>query len=93
MTFQTYLLEHEPDHTQRAEAQQLFEFLGDVVNGEDLPTSFDQQRTLSTGLLGSVRFGRNEGGLQRFHQWTERILDTADADLDELFRSGLDGPN
>jgi len=91
VTVQTYLMEHEPDDEQRAAAQQLFDFLGDVVNGEDLPTSFDQQRTMSTGMLPRVRFGRNEGGLQRFHQWTERILATADADLDDLFRNGLDG--
>lgn len=90
ITVQTYLLEHEPDDTARAEAQQLFDFLGDVVANEDLPTSFDQQRTLSTGMMSSVRFGRNEGGLQRFHQWTERILATDDADLNDLFRTGLD---
>ena len=89
VTVQTYLLEHQPDDTQRAAAQQLFDFLGDVVNGEDLPTSFDQQRTMSTGMVSTVRFGRNEGGLQRFHQWTERILETDDADLDALFRNGL----
>lgn len=89
VTVQTYLLEHEPDDAQRTAAQQLFDFLGGVVNGEDLPTSFDQQRTLSTGMVSTVRFGRNEGGLQRFHQWTERILDTPEADLDALFRNGL----
>ena len=88
VTVQTYLLENEPDDAERAEAQKLFEFLGDVVNGEDLPTSFDQQRTMSTGMIDAVRFGRNEGGLQRFHEWTEQILGTADEDLDELFRSG-----
>jgi len=91
VTVQTYLMEQEPDDMQRAEAQQLFDFLGDVVNGEDLPTSHDQQRTLSTGLLPSVRFGRNEGGLQQFHAWTEHILATADSDLEELFRTGLGG--
>jgi phenylpropionate dioxygenase-like ring-hydroxylating dioxygenase large terminal subunit len=88
VTVQTYLMEDEPDDEQRAAAQQLFQFLGDVVDGEDLPTSFDQQRSLSTGLLPSVRFGRNEGGLQRFHDWTERLLVTADDDLEELFRVG-----
>lgn len=91
VTVQTYLMEHEPEDEQRAAAQQLFDFLGDVVNGEDLPTSFDQQRALSTGLLPSVRFGRNEGGLQQFHAWTERILVTADDDLEDLFRTGLGG--
>jgi carnitine monooxygenase subunit len=86
VTVQTYLLEHEPDETERAAAQQLFDFLGRVVADEDLPMSFDQQRSLATGMVESVRFGRNEGGLQRFHQWTDRTLDTADADLNDLFR-------
>lgn len=90
VTVQTYLLENEPDDAERAEALKLFDFLGDVVNGEDLPTSFDQQRTMNTGMIDTVRFGRNEGGLQRFHEWTDQILATADGDLDDLFRSERD---
>jgi phenylpropionate dioxygenase-like ring-hydroxylating dioxygenase large terminal subunit len=86
ITVQTYFLEREPDETQRASAETLFEFLGNVVNGEDLPTSFDQQRALSTGMVPAMRFGRNEGGLQQFHKWCERIVTTPDDHLEELFR-------
>jgi phenylpropionate dioxygenase-like ring-hydroxylating dioxygenase large terminal subunit len=89
-TVQTYIVEREPDADEREAAMRLFEFLGQVVGGEDLPTSVAQQRALESGLLPTVRYGRNEGGVQRFHAWNERILATADADLDALFRSGFD---
>ena len=85
VTVQTYLLQNEPDDAQREEAQQLFDFLGHVVSTEDLPTSYNQQRALSTGMLTSLQFGRNEGGLQRFHAWTNRILDTPDGEFETLF--------
>jgi phenylpropionate dioxygenase-like ring-hydroxylating dioxygenase large terminal subunit len=89
VTVQTYLLEHEPDDADRAAALALFDFLGRVVADEDLPMSFEQQRSLASGMVESYRYGRNEGGLQRFHQWTDQILDTADASLNELFQSDL----
>jgi phenylpropionate dioxygenase-like ring-hydroxylating dioxygenase large terminal subunit len=89
-TVQTYLVEHQPDDEARAAALKLFDFLGQVVDGEDLPTSFAQQRALGSGLLPSVCYGRNEGGVQRFHRWTERILDTHDSGLNTLFRAALD---
>jgi len=57
---------------------------------EDLPTSHAQQRALSTGMLTSIHLGRNEGGLQQFHRWTDTILNTPDAELNELFRNGID---
>lgn len=86
VTVQTYLVEREPDDEARAATEALFEFLGQVVGDEDLPTSFAQQRALSSGLLRSVCYGRNEGGVQRFHRWNERILATGSSDLDGLFR-------
>lgn len=90
ITVQTYIVEREPDDAERAAAVQMFEFLGRVVGEEDMPTSIDQQRALSSGLLPEVVYGRNEGGVQRFHHWNDRILATADGDLDELFRRGID---
>jgi phenylpropionate dioxygenase-like ring-hydroxylating dioxygenase large terminal subunit len=89
ITVQTYIMENEPSDEDREAAEQLRTFLGKVVNEEDLPTSVAQQRSLSTGMLSSVQFGRNEGGLQEFHKWTEAILRTADSELDDLFRTGI----
>lgn len=90
-TVQTYIVEREPSADERAAAQGMFEFLGRVVGDEDMPMSLSQQRALSSGLLPEVLYGRNEGGIRRFHHWNERILATPDAGLDELFRRGLDG--
>lgn len=86
ITVQIYLMENEPTDETRAEAITMFDFLGQVVGGEDLPQSIAQQRALAPGLLPSVVFGRNEGGLHEFHRWTERIIGAAsDAELDALF--------
>lgn len=89
-TIQTYLMEQEPDNASRAEALKLCDFLAQVVNEEDLPTSLRQQRALATGLLPTVCYGRNEEGLQHFHRWIERIVETDDPGLNELFSGGLD---
>jgi hypothetical protein len=89
ITVQTYLTREEPTGANHDEVAQLFDFLGRVVSTEDLPTSHAQQRSLSTGLLTSIRLGRNEGGLQQFHRWTDTILNTPDTELNELFRNRL----
>jgi len=34
-----------------------------------------------------VLFGKNEGGGQHFHQWVDKILETDDENLPELFKS------
>jgi phenylpropionate dioxygenase-like ring-hydroxylating dioxygenase large terminal subunit len=87
ITVQTYITENEPNDADRESAEQLRAFLGNVVNGEDLPTSYAQHKALSTGMLKSVQFGRNEGGLQEFHRWTDEILTTSDEALNGLFES------
>lgn len=87
-TVQTYLMAEPPDAAARAAADELRDFLGHVVNDEDLPTSVKQQRALSTGLYPVVCFGRNEGGLQHFHRWLERVMQTPDGALDRLFSEG-----
>lgn len=84
-TVQTYLMAEPPDEAARAAAGELCDFLGHVVNDEDLVTSVKQQRALATGLYPVICYGRNEGGLQHFHRWVERILQTPDAALDRLF--------
>jgi phenylpropionate dioxygenase-like ring-hydroxylating dioxygenase large terminal subunit len=88
VTVQTYIMENEPNDEDREAAEQLRAFLGDVVNGEDLPTSYAQQKALSTGMLKAVQFGRNEGGLQKFHKWSDRILESTDVELDRFLSAG-----
>jgi phenylpropionate dioxygenase-like ring-hydroxylating dioxygenase large terminal subunit len=85
-TTQTLLMQDEPHEASLAAALKLSEFLAHVVNDEDLPTSERQQRALDSGLLPSVCYGRNEGGMQHFHRWVERILETDDAQLNALFQ-------
>jgi carnitine monooxygenase subunit len=88
-TAQTYIVEHEPDAAERTSAMEMFDFIGSVVGDEDMPASLSQQRGLSSGLLGDVVYGCNEGGVSRFHQWNERIVATHDDDLNDLFHAGL----
>ena len=48
-----------------------------------------QQQALQTGTMGDVLFGRNEGGGHRFHTWVDRLLETNDEDLNQLFETGI----
>ncbi|MCL9982555.1 MAG: aromatic ring-hydroxylating dioxygenase subunit alpha [Erythrobacter sp.] len=83
-TTQTFLAETAPDDATRAAMGEMCAFLAHVVGDEDLPTSAFQQKVMATGLVGEVRFGRNEGGLQHFHTWLERVITADDATLAEL---------
>ncbi|WP_225204448.1 aromatic ring-hydroxylating oxygenase subunit alpha [Novosphingobium huizhouense] len=84
-TTQTFLAETPPqDDTARSAMADMTAFLAHVVGDEDMPTSAFQQQVMGTGLLGEVRFGRNEGGLQHFHMWLDRVIAADDAALMEL---------
>ncbi len=83
-TTQTFLAEAAPDDATRAMMDDLGAFLAHVVGDEDLPTSAFQQKALGTGMMGDVYFGRNEGGLQHFHGWLDRLIAAAEADLPAL---------
>ena len=83
-TTQTFLAETPPDAATRKAMEDLGAFLAHVVGEEDLPTSAFQQSVFGTGLVDEVRFGRNEGGLQHFHGWLDRLLDAEDADFPAL---------
>lgn len=83
-TTQTFLAEAAPDDATRAAMGEMCAFLAHVVGDEDLPTSAFQQKAMATGLVGEVRFGRNEGGLQHFHTWLDRVIAADDAALAEL---------
>jgi nitrite reductase/ring-hydroxylating ferredoxin subunit len=85
ITVQSYLTAEPPDAAAREKIHGLCDFLAHVVGEEDLPTSTRQQQALATGLVGEVRFGRNEGGLQHFHRWSEAIVTTSDEMLPDLF--------
>ncbi|MDG2278109.1 MAG: SRPBCC family protein, partial [Pseudomonadales bacterium] len=87
-TNQIFLMEKAPDTNElKAEAQQQFDFLKYVVQEEDYATGIALQKNLDVGAKSHVMFGKNEGGGQRFHQWVDTILATANEDLPELFRS------
>ena len=84
-TVQNYLMEREPDDAAVRGAHQQFKLLEYVVTEEDYATGLRQQKALKTGANTHVMFGRNEAGGQRFHGWVEKLLDTDDKDLTELF--------
>ncbi|MGE8133123.1 aromatic ring-hydroxylating oxygenase subunit alpha [Novosphingobium subterraneum] len=72
-TVQIFLHENPPNEEHFADATAMSDFLGKVVGTEDLPMSREQQSVLSSGLLREVRFGRNEGGVEHFHEWVDRF--------------------
>ncbi len=85
-TTQLYLLENEPTEAERIEAEKQFALLEYVVKTEDYDTGLRQQKALLAGGLDHVLFGRNEGGGQNFHRWVQRLLDTDDDNLNDLFK-------
>ncbi|MBM4205737.1 MAG: aromatic ring-hydroxylating dioxygenase subunit alpha [Gammaproteobacteria bacterium] len=86
ITVQSYFLQDSPDNVNRAKACERADFLEQVVAGEDLSNSFNQQRAMDSGLLREVMYGRNEGGIPRFHGWVDRVLATPDDGLNFLFQ-------
>jgi phenylpropionate dioxygenase-like ring-hydroxylating dioxygenase large terminal subunit len=73
-----------------AAANKQIAFLENVVRDEDYATGLKIQRTVKTGAKKVLHFGRNEGGAQYVHGWLDALLVTADEDLNELFRKGID---
>ncbi|MFM8482704.1 MAG: aromatic ring-hydroxylating oxygenase subunit alpha [Actinomycetota bacterium] len=73
-----------------AKIDQQIAFLEKVVRDEDYATGLKIQRTVKTGAKKELFFGRNEGGAQYVHGWLDALLETADADLNDLFRRGID---
>lgn len=84
-TVQIFLVEREPSPQERLVAEQQAAFLEHVVRDEDYRTGFRLQQALATGAREHVLFGRNEGGGQRFHRFVDRLLETPDSELSELF--------
>jgi carnitine monooxygenase subunit len=72
---QIFLHEKPPGEAELADANEMADFLGQVVGEEDMPMSRSQQFALGSGLLRRVQVGRNEGGIQHFHACIQRYLD------------------
>ena len=85
VTNQFYLMEKEPNEKQAEEAHKQFDLLKYVVETEDYGTGLRLQKSLKTGLIDHVMFGRNEGGGQVFHIWVDKIINTEDSKLPSLF--------
>lgn len=89
VTVQSYLSSSAPDEAARAQIHALCNHLSKAVGTEDLPTSFRQQEALGTGMQDKVLFGRNEGGLQHFHRWIAKLVETEDADLPDVLAASM----
>lgn len=87
-TTQFYLMEKPPkDAATVEEANKQFAMLEMVVRDEDYATGLRQQQALASGMKEHVMFGRNEGGGQRFHAWLDKLLETSDAKVAQLFKA------
>ena len=84
-TTQYYLMEKKPTKEQEIEAEKQFDLLEYVVREEDYSTGIKLQKSLKTGMIKDVMFGKKEGGGQCFHGWVDYILITSDKDLPSLF--------
>lgn len=85
-TRQMYLMEKKPEDEEVIKAaHEQFAFLEVVVQDEDYATGLRQQRALDHGTLDVVLFGRNEGGAQAFHKWTDKIIAADDDELVAIF--------
>ncbi len=84
-TTQIYMSEKPLSEETRQGLADQFKLLEYVVQHEDYGTGLRQQKALDAGLTEYVYFGRNEGGGQVFHGWVQKILDTANEDLNTLF--------
>jgi hypothetical protein len=85
VTVQNYLMEKPPTDEQREAADKMFGMLEFVVREEDYATGLRQQRALLSGARSHVLFGRNEGGGQRFHATTDRLIALSDEELAKEF--------
>ena len=88
-TNQIFLMKEKPETEQQIrEAEAQFALLEYVVEEEDYATGIALQKNLRLGARDHVLFGRNERGGQYFHNWVDRILETDDENLSDLFLTG-----
>jgi carnitine monooxygenase subunit len=73
-----------PDEARRLIKERM-DFLLHVVQNEDYFTGVRIQKNVKTGAKQQFILGRNEGPVQRFHGWVDRLCETEDADLRAVF--------
>ena len=90
ITHQNFLATFSPDEQQVEQIERQKDFLRYVVGEEDYFTGNRIQKTIKTGAKTHFVFGRNEGGPQIFHKWTNALV-AADnqRDLLELYKNGI----
>ena len=79
-TRQTVLV-HAPDGKDydRNAADQFSAMALEAVQDEDYPVGFGIQSGVKSGANSHFMFGRNECGLQHYHHWVQRFMESADA--------------
>jgi len=89
VTIQNFLSFDAPDAVDPEALRNFMNFMIEVVEKEDYVTGARVQKGLATGARSHVLFGRNEGGGQHFHRWVDALIETPDAQLDHLFKEGV----
>lgn len=90
VTYLDFISTAPPTPENIATIEQQIAFLEKVVRDEDYATGLKIQRTVKTGAKKEFFFGRNEGGAQYVHGWLDVLLETSDADLNDVLRRGVD---
>ncbi len=85
ITTQNFLAFGSPDEVDEQGIKDYMSLMVDVVRDEDYFTGLRVQKALKTGAKKFSYFGRNEGGGQLFHKWVNKLIETDDADLPNLF--------
>jgi phenylpropionate dioxygenase-like ring-hydroxylating dioxygenase large terminal subunit len=91
-TVQTFLHTREPDADIMVEVGKQMTFLHGVVQDEDYGTGLGIQRAIASGAKKAFTFGRNEGGGQRFHRWTQALVEIDPGDDRALAALLAEGP-
>jgi nitrite reductase/ring-hydroxylating ferredoxin subunit len=90
ITHQNFLATFTPTEEQKENIAQTMDFLRYVVAEEDYYTGNRIQKTVKTGAKSHFYFGRNEEGGQRFHRWTDALIQAdSEEDLLLLYKKGV----
>ena len=90
ITHQNFLATFTPTEEQKESIAQTMDFLRYVVAEEDYYTGNRIQKTVKTGAKSHFYFGRNEEGGQRFHRWTDALIQAdSEEDLLLLYKKGV----
>jgi phenylpropionate dioxygenase-like ring-hydroxylating dioxygenase large terminal subunit len=75
ITLLSFLRQRPPqDEEEHRRMTEIMDVTLNILRTEDYPTNFGVQKSLQSGLLDSVIFGRNEAANQFFHRCTEYYL-------------------